>query len=670
MKILVISSFLSLCFLHSVSLASTEKNMGINDIRNLSMRDLLDISIVSGASKYVQKTNDAPASINILTADDIKHYGYRNVVELLASIRGFFNHDDGIYEGIGIRGFYTEGDYGSRILVLLDGHKINESMTGSAALDREFPQDIDLIQRVEIVHGPSSSLYGNSAFLAVVNIISKRGKDVDGTKVSIELAEDQRLQGRVTQGGQLKNGLDYLFSATLSNASGTDQYVAYFDNGVFSPDGISHERDFNNIQHLFGKVHYGDWSMSAAYIDSDTGISQPYVTGVYDSPTHAESVHTYLDVAWQHQFSDTVQAETRLSYNYSKYQGYFYPYSSETDLTLIELAEVEKDSAHWWNGDGQLQWQKNKHHIIAGFEFQFHRQQFLKNIVTPFNLELTNEQAKNDHWSVYLQDEITLNKQFIINAGLRYDHHDKLGGTSNPRLALIYKPNSYNTLKFLAGTAFRAPSAYETEVNDPLFLKKNPNLQAETINTYEMAWRHQFDKRTDSLISFYRYQAKALLSFNLDLKDGLLFYDNLGQINGQGLDIEFNKRWKNGLEAHFAYSYQEVEDSNTGVRSSGSPRSLIKLRMGMPVYKHWFLGMNIHHRSSIKTYKAPFAELEGFTQMNLTLSGDIHKNLAISASVYNVLGNTYEYALGNQFNPDRYQINNRGFRLKMTYSFD
>jgi iron complex outermembrane receptor protein len=113
---------------------------------------------------------EAPSSVTIVTSEDIRRYGYRTLAELLRSVRGFYTSYDRSYTSLGVRGFGQPGDYNSRILLLLDGHRLNDNIYDSAMLGTEFILDIDLIERVEISRGPGSSLYGNNAFFAVVKL--------------------------------------------------------------------------------------------------------------------------------------------------------------------------------------------------------------------------------------------------------------------------------------------------------------------------------------------------------------------------------------------------------------------------------------------------------------------------------------------------------------------
>ena len=161
------------------------------------------------------------ASVTVVTADEIQKYGYRNLADILRSVPGFYVTYDRDYTFVGVRGFGRLGDWNSRILVLIDGHRINNNVLGQAMLGNEFLVDIDMIERVEIVRGPSSSLYGANAFFAVINVITRTSKQVKDWELSFQTGSFGTDEGRATYGHQF-HGLGVLLSGTFYNSTGPD----------------------------------------------------------------------------------------------------------------------------------------------------------------------------------------------------------------------------------------------------------------------------------------------------------------------------------------------------------------------------------------------------------------------------------------------------------------
>lgn len=179
-----------------------------------------EIPSVYGASKYEQKVTEAPSSISIVTASEVKKYGYRTLADILRSLRSFFVTYDRNYSYVTVRGFGRPGDYNTRILLLVDGHRINDNIYDGALVGTEFILDVDLIDRVEVIRGPGSSLYGSNAFFAVVNVITRRGRNLNGVEVSGEAGSYDTYKGRVSYGNRYQNGAEAVFSGSAYDSKG------------------------------------------------------------------------------------------------------------------------------------------------------------------------------------------------------------------------------------------------------------------------------------------------------------------------------------------------------------------------------------------------------------------------------------------------------------------
>jgi outer membrane receptor for ferrienterochelin and colicins len=132
----------------------------------------IEIQSVFGASRFLQKSTEAPAAVTVITADEIWRYGWRTLADVLRSVRGFYVTDDRSWAYVGVRGFQRTGDYNTRILLLIDGRRTNDNIYDQALVQEDFLVDLAEVERIEVIRGPSSSLYGSNAFSGVINIVT------------------------------------------------------------------------------------------------------------------------------------------------------------------------------------------------------------------------------------------------------------------------------------------------------------------------------------------------------------------------------------------------------------------------------------------------------------------------------------------------------------------
>ncbi len=265
---------------------SSATNAVTQQLKQLTIEELMEVKVatVYGASKHEQKTTEAPSDVSIVTQDDIKHYGYRTLGDLLRSVRGFYVTYDGAYNFIGVRGLNRPGDYGGRVLVNIDGHRLNEPIYDSSFADTDFLLDMDLVDRVEIIRGPGSSLYGNNAFLTVINVVTRRGRDVGGFEASGSAASYDTYTGRLTYGNRFTNGVELMLSGTYLDSAGHDHI--YFPEYSSVNNGYADHADATESKSAFGSLSYGGFTLEGGAIDrrKNVATAQGYPYVIFNDP--------------------------------------------------------------------------------------------------------------------------------------------------------------------------------------------------------------------------------------------------------------------------------------------------------------------------------------------------------------------------------------------------
>lgn len=629
----------------------------------MSIEDLLSVEVYS-ASKFTQKTTEAPAAVSIVTAADIKTYGYRSLADILGSVSGLFITGDRNYQYVGVRGFNRPGEYNSRILLLVDGIRVNDANYDTASIGPEFFLDVDLIERVEVVRGPGSSIYGSNAFFGVVNVITKRGRDYNGWEISGAAASFGSGNGRLTYGKQYANGAEALLSATYADSAGQDLLFPEF-NTPGNNNGVAQKRDYDRSKRVYGKVSYDGFTLTTAYSESTKGVPTASYGSVFNDPrTHTVDSQAVLDLAYDGMLSERFDLSGRVFYG-----GYFYDATFPYDAPPVT---VNKDKAwgEWWGAEARLVGRFDRHKLVFGAEYQDNMRQELKNYdLAPYAVYL-NEKHSSARQALYIQDEIPLGQRLLLNAGLRYDHFSTVGDTFNPRLALIFNPRPATALKFLYGTAFRAPNAYETYyASASLGSKPSANLKPEEVTSYEFVAEHQFQPNFRVTASVYQNEIKNLISQVTDPADGLNVFQNLGQVKAKGVEFEAERAWSDDTRLRVSYAWQITRDQDTGTELENSPHHLAKLNYSMPLLGNALrAGVEMQHTSSRKTLAG--GKAGGYTIANLTLlSQKLIKGLDVSASVYNLFDKQYADPGRPEHVEDLIWQDGRSFRLKASYRF-
>lgn len=641
------------------------------DLTEMKLEELMNIEVASvyGASKYLQKVTEAPSSVTIVTSDEIQKYGYRTLADALRSVRGFYVSYDRNYSYLGLRGFARPGDYNTRILLLVDGHRVNENVYDMAPIGTEFPIDVDLIDRVEIIRGPSSSIYGTNAFFGVINIITKRGRDLKGAEVSGDLASFGSRRGRASYGNKFKNGLEMLFSGSLYDSHGHGRlHFAEFDS-LATYNGIAENGDQDQFEQFFAKLSYRDFTLQGVYGAREKRVPTASWGAVFNDPrNHTLDVRAYLDITYARRFANQWELLGRLYCDKYYYDGDFVFDYSESDTPFLV---VNKDfgRGRWWGGE--LKMAKTlfeRHKFALGSEYRHNLQQDMFNYDADPFFQYLDARGSSKVWSLYLQDEIALRNDLMLNAGVRHDRYATFGGTTNPRLGLIYSPFEKTTLKLLYGDAFRAPNAYELSYYGT-GLKPNPNLKPETIETYEVVWEQYIGKRFRVAAAGFHYNIGGLINQQTDPADGLSVYKNAERINAEGLELELEKKWAWGLEGGLTYAFQDAKSQTLGGHLTNSPKHLGRFNLSVPlVKKKLFASMDVRYVGQRKTLAGNYAGAHVVPNFTL-FSRNLMRRWEISASLYNLFNKRYGDPGAEEHCQDIIEQDGRSFRVKIGYRF-
>jgi outer membrane receptor for ferrienterochelin and colicins len=646
-----------------VALMAAAPNIGeAQQLPELSLEELMsmDAGRVFGASERIQPVTEAPASVSFITAEEIAKYGYRTLADILNGVRGMYVSDDRNFSLMGTRGFAKPGDYNTRILLLVNGHRVNDNVFGQAEIGAEFGLDPAMFERVEIIRGPASSVYGDSAFFAVVNVMTRSGASLGGESVTVEGGTLGTRLARVSSGRRLANGVDLALSGTFEESAGMKQiYFPAFDSPATN-NGIAEGLDGERLAQFYAKMTVKNFIVTGAYARRQRDVPTASFRTRFNEqefPEQTTDRHTLADVEYGRSFG-----RSRLTL-----RGSFDQFSYNGTYALISPSEVVHQGVlgrRWSAGARLTRPLRGRQVLTLGAEFidnvnQDQKVEFMGSPSPEHDARGSSAQR-----GLYVQDEIRLARWLIMNGGLRYDQYEHFRRVT-PRTALIAMPSSSESFKYLYGRAFRAPTAYE--LNEFLFGERARQLQPESIDTHELVWERYTNDWLRTSVSTYWYRTNGLITEAEDLSTfTATTFVNERRVRAHGLELEAQMRLRGQIQSQVSYALQSVTDVDTGASLFNSPRHMAKLRMSAP----WpvapsSLSVEGLYLGSRKTLSG--ATLGPTVTANVTMLWPLSKSFELLGTVRNVFDAEYSDPASATHAQDSIPRNGRTLRVGLRW---
>jgi iron complex outermembrane receptor protein len=644
--------------------------VGAQDRRlaDLDLADLMKIEVQSvfGASKFLQKVTDAPATVSVVTARDIAIYGYRTLAEIIRSAPGFNVTSDRNYSYVGVRGFQRPGDYNSRVLILIDGHRMNDPIYNQAYIGTEFALDVELIERVELIRGPSSSLYGTNAFFAVINVISKKGESLRGTHLSGDAGSLGTGRGHAAFGVKFANGVDLLLSGSRYQSQGNARlYFPEFDSPSTN-NGVADHLDGDAIYRAYGSVAFKGLSFQGLYGTRMKRVpTASFETRFNDARFETRDAQGFADLRYVRALASW-NLSGRLYYDRSDYTGHYPADTSETD-GLPGALYSDYARSGWWGTEVNVEKViAQRHRVTGGAEYRdnFRLDQGAFDVGSGA-VYLDDRRASHDA-AVFVEDQYAMHDRLLLNAGIRTDRYQGFGSTTNPRLALIFKPAPKTAVKAMWGTAFRAPTAYELHYSNGDSFVANPDLSPERIRTGEVVVERYFGDRYRIMASVYDSRVRDLIT-QVVSADGHLQFFNVDSVATRGIEGEVEAKWSSGIASRVAYSFQHATDARSHQALVNSAKQLVTVNLTVPLGGNQvFAGIDLHVVGPVETLNGAFTK--SFAVPNLTLTTrEFHDHLTLSAHVANLFDSKYGYPGGDEHRQNIIYQDGRTFRVGVKY---
>jgi iron complex outermembrane receptor protein len=508
-------------------------------------------------------------------------------------------------------------------------------------------------------------VYGANALLGVVNIITKRGRDIKGLKLAGEVGSLDTSRTRATYGKQWDNGAELLVQGSQFYSHGNERL--FFPEFKDSNGGIAQDVDNERNSRAFGKFSYGDMTLRGGYVDRFKRVpTAPYDSIFNDKNNFLVDSQGYVDLDYLTEIKPRLGLELRAFHHWYDYYS-FSPYETENEDGSISRIESEEVSdARWWGGEIKLTGTQFAHHKwIAGIELQHDQRQFFSSYtVTLPHQSFYSGDFQGWRTGFYVQDEYRITDHLLINAGLRLDQHHLIKEPQiNPRIGLIWDIAPELTAKLLYGSAFRAPNVLEHNLSDPS--AKQP--QEELVKSYEAVteWYPGGGLKLLGTL-FYNDMSKILLT-DPNTDNAV----NSGKFTTLGFELGGEKLWDNGrqLKLTWTHNYTRENSFKNNGWAIDSPRNLVKAHYAEPLLHNklrlGFEEIFVDERLTTGKNIAPGYHL---LNINLALAKPFY-GIEASLGVYNVLDQRFRVVTNPNFAQDTLAMDGRTVRFRMEYSF-
>ncbi|MBI4395491.1 MAG: TonB-dependent receptor [Elusimicrobia bacterium] len=657
-----------------IILASIQLSFVASPVRALQSEEetLFDeLPIVNISAMYGERLDRASGIVSVITANDIKRMGARNLSDVFDMVPGIestmntMGNTPPVIRGVGSRD-------SAQVKFMVDGVHVNDLMGGSG-----FPGHADMlledVERIEFIRGPGSALYGENALAGVINVITKTAENNKGIRTSVRYGSFDQAGASFQLGrkGQGMNLFATLEGVTTNGYKATVQRDRLYGLSYVQAPGPAN----NELERMQASLTLSGRSWDLRYRRVDN--SKDPIVGITYALTHPEKdlrVNVIYDlVAFKHLLN---LGPLSLTSGVSVFD-----YRQEQEFILFPQGYVINADR---DGDGDIEYFRDgvratpshanrrvsignvlrynglpSHDILLGINYDIMDQydvRYLSNY-NPLTMAVLNDGSRlidisnttnwNKNVSRYLvagfaQDKISLLNSLSLTLGARYDKYNDIGDTFNPRASLVWFPTEALTAKLLYGSAFRAPNFRELyNINNPANLG-DPNLNPEEISTYEAGAYYNFDNK-GSLVGmnvFYN-RVRNLMDLYKPAGTTALYWGNTSKVDFYGMEMEGKLSLSNRLSGNVAYAYLDGKDKVINHQPGYLLRNKASTGLTYLIFPNTTLNATTvyySHRHRAEGDSRP--HVPGYTIMNTNLLYE-RGALSLSFSIHNIFDRYY-----------------------------
>ncbi|MDH5297658.1 MAG: TonB-dependent receptor [Desulfobulbaceae bacterium] len=606
------------------------------------------------ATKRKMSLREAPAIATVITADEIAAMGARNLMDVLQTVPGIgvSRNEQGFFM-FDVRGISTVKS--EKILLMIDGHSLNKNYTSSGLVNFGDYLSVDNIRQIEIVRGPGSALYGDSAFVAVINVITKEAYDLEGVEVKLSGGSFDTTKLSIVGGDIFDNGLQAFGSLNYWQTSGPDLTIAqdqWRGTAITRAPGDA-DTTFEALE-LFVKLAYKDLTYEGHLVDNSRGVYIGFANALTDD-NHLKFQNFWHELAYRRALTPSLTGTAKLYWDHFEQDAMVQLQPPGFNGSFPEgMIGGPMCKASTVGGELQFDYDLTaRNHLLLGLHYEKMRQYdvqtfanydvnnaYLGGVVNRY-WALWNKDAKRESYAAYLQDEWEVVNNVKLTAGVRYDHYNDFGDTTNPRAGLVWNFSKKGEIKLLYGEAFRAPNFSELYNDNNPSLMGNEALEAEEITTYEAAIGYRLTEKLGVDLNYFYLEIANQI--NRDTTVAPNVYANIGGTVSDGVECVLNYQFGAEDYLKLRYTYQDPRDADTDRALPFVPHQ----RVGGSV--NYALSRNISAHADVswtgersRPSGDSRAAVDPYTTVNVAVTAkNFYRGLEIRGAIYNLFDERY-----------------------------
>ena len=676
-------------------MASTNGFAGEDSLWDMSLEELAKVPVSSLATGTETPLDKAAAVVTVITEADISAMGATDLDQVLETVPGIHvGRSNQTYSPkYNIRGITAA--FNAQTLVLLNGIPVTNLAFGNRG-NVWAGMPVKSIQRIEVIRGPGSTLYGADAFAGVINIITKTARDINATKVGVR-AGSFDTQAAWLEYGENAGDIDIAFTLEFESTDGWKEDLEidaqsgldslFMTQASLAPGPVNTGKEMieSRLDIAYKNTRFRAGYQGRSNIGTGVGVAQaldPH--GQFSSDRfNADFTHTL------NKLSKNWGIESRISYYRNTQQVdknvLLYPpgaFGGAFPKGFIGNPEFKEENARF---DFSSVYRGFKNHLTRlglgtywGDVYEVSEQKNFNPDGSPKpgvedvsdTDEVWMQEEGRTSYYLFIQDEWQLADNWQLTSGLRYDHYSDFGSTTNPRLALVWASSDNITTKLLYGRAFRPPSI-NVLFDNPIYLG-DPDLDPEIIDTYEAAFSHAFSPDIQYSANVFYYRIKDLMTL-VTVNGNQKQWQNVEERTGYGTEFEINYSPLSNLRLLANYAYQKSEDDKSNSDVGETPNHQIYARGEWEFMPRWHLQAQVNWVGEQKrAFGDTRSALDDYTTVDLTLRKlALINSLDLTLSVHNLFDeDVYEASPGPVAEiPGDFPMPGRSIYAELAYTF-